>query len=150
MNAAAPRWFEYEHLVTFADTNAAGSVYFAQFFLWQGECRERLLAQFYPEFAHQFRQGFAMITESAQLDFFHEAALFDRVRVRLSVTELTRSRIAFAFEFRREGDGALLARGRQAVIWVNSQRHPCLMPDALYDATADYFQVGLEDDPRAR
>lgn len=32
MNPTARRWFEYRHLVTFGDTNAAGSVYFAKYF----------------------------------------------------------------------------------------------------------------------
>ena len=42
----------------------------------------------------------------------------------------------------RERDRKLLARGRQAVIWTNPQRRPSLMPDALYQVTADYFGVG--------
>lgn len=139
MNPASPRWFEYRHLVTFGDTNAAGSVYFARYFHWQGECRERLLAAFYPEFVQDLRQGFGLVTEFARLDFQHEAVLFDTVRVRLSVTALSRSRIAFEFEFRREPDDRLLAHGAQAVIWVNPHRHPSLMPDKLFDATTTYF-----------
>jgi len=49
MNAPERRWFDCRHLVTFGDTNTAGNVYFARFFDWQGECREKLLAQFYPD-----------------------------------------------------------------------------------------------------
>lgn len=139
MSTTDRRWFEYRHLVTFGDTNAAGSVYFARYFHWQGECRERLLAGFYPEFVQDLHQGFVLVTEFARLDFVHEAALFDTVRVRLTVTSLTRSRIAFEFEFLREPDNCVLARGAQAVIWTNPQRHPSLMPDKLFDATAGYF-----------
>jgi acyl-CoA thioesterase FadM len=57
----------------------------------------------------------------------------------LTVTSLSRSRIAFEFEFLREPDNGVLARGAQAVIWTNPQRHPSLMPDKLFDATAGYF-----------
>jgi enediyne biosynthesis thioesterase len=141
MNERARRWFEYRRVVTFGDTNIAGSVYYAHYFLWQGECREQLLAQFYPEFAEDLRQGFVMITEYAHQDFFHEATLFDSLLIRLTVTSLTRSRIEFEFEFVRESDGTLLGRGRQAVIWTNPQHRPSLMPDKLYDATATYFGV---------
>ena len=141
MNAQIRRWFEYRHLVTFGDTNAAGSVYFVKYFSWQGECRERLLAQFYPEFAQDLKQGFGMITEFARQDFVQEAVLFDQVLVRLTVTALSRSRIEFEFEFLREADGALLCRGQQAGIWTNRQHHPSLMPDKLFDATGSYFGI---------
>ncbi len=141
MNAMARRWFEHRHLVTFGDTNAAGSVYFAKYFVWQGECRERLLAQFYPEFINDLKQGLGMTTEFARQDFFSEAALFDQLVVRLTITALTRSRIEFEFEFVREQDGRLLGRGTQAVIWTNPQRRPSLMPDKLYEAAANYFGI---------
>jgi enediyne biosynthesis thioesterase len=125
--------------VTFADTTAAGSVYFAKYLAWQGECREKLLAEFYPEFAQDLRQGFGMTTEFVHQDFFSEATLFTLLRIKLTVTGLTRSRIEFEFEFVREPDGQLLGRGKQAVIWTSPQHRPSLMPDKLYHATADYF-----------
>ena len=139
MSATTRRWFEYSHLVTFGDTNTVGSVYFAKYIAWQGECREKLLAQFYPEFAQDLKHGLGMTTEFAHQDFFSEATLFNQLLIRLTVTALTRSRIEFEFEFVREQDGQLLGRGRQAVIWTNSQHRPSLMPDKLYDATASYF-----------
>jgi len=139
MSATTRRWFEYRHLVTFGDTNTAGSVYFAKYIAWQGECREKLLAQFYPEFAQDLKHGFGMTTEFVHQDFFSEATLFTQLLIRLTVTALTRSRIEFEFEFVREHDGQLLGRGRQAVIWTNSQHRPSLMPDKLYEATAGYF-----------
>jgi enediyne core biosynthesis thioesterase len=144
MNAASKRWFEYRHLVTFGNTNTTGSIYFARYFEWQGECREKLLAEFYPEFAGDLRQGFGMITEFAHQDFFSEATLFDQLVIRLTVVALTRSRIEFEFEFVREQDGKLLARGRQAVIWINQQHRPSLMPDKLYETTAAYFGLPAE------
>ncbi len=134
-----PRWFESRHLVTFGDTNTAGSVYFAKYIAWQGECREKLLAQFYPEFSQDLKQGFGMTTEFVHQDFISEAVLFDQLSIRLTVVALTRSRIEFEFEFTRQADGRLLGRGRQAVIWTNPQHRPSLMPDKLYDATASYF-----------
>src|SRR5262245_32141897 len=57
------RVYEYPHLVTFADTNVAGNVYFAHFVSWQGKVREELLCQVYPDFPSDMRRGFSMITE---------------------------------------------------------------------------------------
>jgi enediyne core biosynthesis thioesterase len=141
MNASRRPWMEYRHLVTFEDTNAVGSVYFAKYFNLQGECREKLLAQFYPEFVHDVRLGFCLVTESAHQEYYGEATLFDTLVIRVTVTALSRSRIEFEFEFVHETDGRLLARGRQAVIWTNQHRRPSIMPDKLFHATAAFFQL---------
>lgn len=135
------KWFEHCHLVTFGDTNIVGNVSFANYFHWQGACREALMAETYPEFEDDLRRGFGMITEFAHMDFLQEARLFDHVLVRMTVSEVSRTRIEFEFEFTREKDGTLLARGKQAVVWINQQHRPSLMPDKLYDSIATYFEV---------
>jgi enediyne biosynthesis thioesterase len=127
-------YYEHRHRVTFADTNAVGNVYFAHYFFWQGECREAVLAEQYPEFEQDLRKGFGFITEFAAMDYHHEARLFDDVVVRMFVTDLTRTRIELRFEFLRGADGVRLAEGRQAVVWVNQQQRPSLMPDKLHEA----------------
>ena len=50
--------------VLFGDTNVVGDVYFlSNYFHWQGECREALLAEYYPEFMDDLRRGFRMAAE---------------------------------------------------------------------------------------
>ena len=44
-------FFSYEHVVTFAETNLVGNVYFAHYVGWQGACREHFLAAHAPEVA---------------------------------------------------------------------------------------------------
>ena len=68
-----PKYFEHKHLVTFGDTNVVGNVYFANYFHWQGECREALMAEKYPEFENDLRRGFGLITDFAHMDFLYEA-----------------------------------------------------------------------------
>ena len=135
------KWFERRYLVTFGDTNVVGNVYFAHYFRWQGECRESLMAEGYPEFHDDLRRGFNLVTEFAHMDFLYEARLFDRVLARMTVSSLSRTRIEFEFEFIRERDNSLLARGKQAVIWTNRQHRPALMPDKLYDNIVSYFDI---------
>lgn len=103
--------------------------------------REVALAAIYPEFVNDLRRGFSLITEFAHMDFLLEARLFDHVLVRMTVSDLSRTRMEFAFEFRREEDNTLLALGKQAVVWINAQHRPSLMPDKLYDGTAAYYGV---------
>ena len=135
------KWFERRYLVTFAETNVAGNVYFAHYFRWQGECREALMAEGYPEFEDDLQRGFNLVTEFAYMDFLDEARLFDRVLVRMTVSSLSRTRVEFEFEFIGERENSLLARGKQAVIWTNRQRRPALMPDKLYDNIVSYFSI---------
>ena len=132
-------FFEYRHLVTFQDTNLVGNVYFSKYFDWQGKCREALLLQHYPEIVEDLREGFGMATEFAHMEYHREAFLNDEILIRMYVPELSRNRIAFAFKFLRASDEVLLAEGRQAVIWVNRQHRPSLMPERLYTLIADYF-----------
>ncbi len=141
MQDAKRKWYQHRHLVTFGDTNIVGNVYFANYFHWQGACREALMAETYPEFANDLRRGFGLITEFAHIDFLQESRLFDKVVVCMTVSDLSRTRIEFEFEFTREKDSVLLARGKQAVVWINQQHRPSLMPDKLYDSVAHYFGV---------
>jgi enediyne core biosynthesis thioesterase len=138
---ATQNWFEHRLLVTFGDTNVVGNVYFANYFHWQGACREAMLAEYYPEFEDDLHRGFSFITEFAHMDFLQEAHLFDRVLVRMTSNDLSRTRFELEFEFLREKEGFLLARGKQAVVWVNPQHRPSLMPDKLYDSFTTYFGV---------
>jgi enediyne biosynthesis thioesterase len=136
-----PNNFDNRHLVTFGDTNVVGNVYFANYFRWMGECREAIMALYYPEFEEDLRRGFGLITEFAHIDYHQEARLFDSVVVRLTITSLSRTRVEFAFEFIRAKDQELLAKGRQAVVWVNAQKRPALMPDKMYDGIVSHFGI---------
>jgi acyl-CoA thioesterase FadM len=82
-----------------------------------------------------------MITEFAHMDFSREALLFDTVLIDMSVTSLSRTRVEFHFDFLRESDGEKLCSGQQAVVWVNAQQRPSLMPDALYEQIEQYFGI---------
>lgn len=48
------RPYSIEHVVTFAETNLIGNVYFVNHVRWQGECRERFLY----EQPHRSSRGF--------------------------------------------------------------------------------------------
>lgn len=131
--------FEYRHLVTFDDTNSTGNVYFARYFLWMGTCREVITIEHYPEIVDDLKKGFGFATEFAHIDYAKECFLFDKIIVRMTIADLSRTRIEFGFEFINEDTGELLAEGSQAVVWINSMHRPSLMPDKLYDSAAEYF-----------
>ncbi|MCP4180002.1 MAG: hypothetical protein GY756_19750 [bacterium] len=139
------KYYEYNYLVTFDDTNSTGNVYFAQYFKWMGKCREHLTYDFYPEFTEDLDAGFGFATESAHIDFFSESFLFNKILIKLYVPHLSRTRIEFEFEFINEESGLLLSKGSQGLVWVKNKpkRRVCLMPDKLYEKTLEYFEPEL-------
>lgn len=138
------KYFEYTHLVTFDDTNTFGNVYFSNYFKWQGKYREELIAEQYPEFIDDLNKGFGFATEFAHTDYSNEAFLFDSILIRITISDLSRPRIEFYFEFINKKTNVLLATGKQAVVWVNQQHHPSLMPDKLFESIKDSFNIEIE------
>ena len=114
------RVFDYKHVVTFEETNLLGNVYFTNFFLWQGECREMFLREHVPEILNEMTQGLSLATTRSSCEFFAEAFAFDEVLIRLKLQELTQSRITMGFEYYRQSNGRseILARGEQQVVCV--------------------------------
>jgi enediyne biosynthesis thioesterase len=132
------KWLEYHHEVTFVDTNMVGNVYFATYFMWMGKCRDLVMAEHYPKIKDHIREGFGFATEHAHIDFLHETFLFDKVCVRMTISGLTRTRIEFIYEFVNTVSKTVLAKGSQAVVWVNTQHRPSLMPDELYAKACEF------------
>ena len=144
MNADNPkRWLDYRHKITFIETNAVGNVYFSHYFALMGKARDVALEQFLPDVEAYLKQGFGLITEYAHIDFAHEGRLYDALLIRMGCLALSRTRIEFEFEFVREKDSTVLCKGRCAIIWVNPQHRPAIMPDSLYDGTVEYY--GLKE-----
>ena len=133
------KYYKYRHIVTFDDTNSVGNVYFAKFFQWMGSCREVITAEHYPELVDDIKRGFGFATEYAHVDYSHECFLFDKILIKMFVSDLSRTRIEFSFDFLNEEKNTLLASGKQAVIWVNPQHRPSIMPEKLYNSIIEYF-----------
>jgi len=125
------RVYEYHHIVSFEETNILGNVYFTNFFLWQGTCREMFLRDFVPEVVRDLSGDFYLVTSRSSCDFYSEAYVFDEIVVRMSLLQLSQSRITMGFDYVRVKDGKparpqsggeeLLARGEQQVVCM--RRH---------------------------
>lgn len=140
MNRERPA-FEYEHHVTYEDTNAVGNVYFTNFLSWQGKCRELFLQAKAPETFRELQSGeLRMVTSHASCDYFEEALAGERLIVRLRLDRYVASGVSLAFEYVRPRGGAI-ARGRQEVRFLRKQGSiwaVCEMPRPLAEAVRDY------------
>ncbi|MCB2219790.1 MAG: acyl-CoA thioesterase [Bacteroidetes bacterium] len=136
------KYLDYEHLVTFSDTNSYGNVYFSKYIDLQGTVREKFLYDNLPGIVEELNSGNFFVTEFAHIDYKNEAILFDTIVVRMTIIDLSRTRIEFQFDYFNKKTNVLLAQGKQAVVWVNAQHRPALMPDELYDKVVGYFGEG--------
>jgi enediyne biosynthesis thioesterase len=131
------RAFEYRLAVSFSETNLVGNVYFANYFLWQGKCREEFLRLHAPRVIQDFKAGFGMITKESSCVYHQEAFAFQEILIRMTLAELTRTSIEMLFEYFRvdaEPMRTLIAEGRQKAIWVTPQHTATVIPSYLYEA----------------
>ncbi|HLX51585.1 MAG TPA: acyl-CoA thioesterase [Streptosporangiaceae bacterium] len=140
-------YFEYQHFVTFADTNLVGNVYFANYLAWQGACRERFLAERAPSVASRLTTDLVLVTLSCSCEFFSEVYALDRVSVRMSLAGTTGSTIAMRFGYYRvnRGPAQLVARGGQEVACMtrrDGELIPIEIPGELASALASYAVAG--------
>jgi enediyne biosynthesis thioesterase len=135
--------FEIEHIVTLADTNVVGNVYFANYVSWQGRCRERFLAEHCPSVVDGLHGDLALVTVSCACDFFSELFALDRVAVRMTLDRIVENRIEFDFDYYRvnQRPARVVARGRQVVACMvrkDGELLPADVPYELREALAPY------------
>jgi len=136
--------FEYRFQVSFEETNVVGNVYFANYFVWQGKCREAFLAKYAPRVLQDFAEGHGMITKESACEFFEESFAFNQLCIRMSLLKLNRTSITMGFEYYREeegGEAVLLARGQQSTIWASPGQKIAMLPDYLYEAVKPFSGV---------
>jgi enediyne core biosynthesis thioesterase len=135
------RHFEYRFSLGFQETNVVGNVYFANYFLWQGKCREDFLRRYAPQVLDDFKAGYGMITQECSCVFQEEAFAFQSILIRMGLERLSRTGMSMTFDYYREapnGELTLLAQGRQAALWVNPEHRVALLPPYLYKAIQEF------------
>jgi len=139
------RHFEYRLHVGFQETNVVGNVYFANYFLWQGKCREEFIRLYAPGVLTDFERGYGMITRESTCVFHEEAFAFDCIVIQMGLDQLMRTGMSMTFHYFRERknddderDLKLLAQGRQTALWTDSEHRVSLLPDYLYEAIREF------------
>lgn len=118
-----PRAYEYSHIVGFEETNLVGNVYYANYVLWQGRCREMFLFDHAPEVIEQINQGLALVTVHISCQYLSELFAFDRVIIAMQLKAITQNRITMGFEYWRVMPQArsLVATGEQQAACMRRQ-----------------------------
>lgn len=115
--------------VRYADTDAMGVAYHANYFVWFEVGRCELLRQQGWSYREMEEAGVQLPVMEATGRFHRPARYDDEIEIRAAATLLSKVRIAFDYEVVRRPDGALLASGRTVHAAVDRRGRPCRLPD---------------------
>ena len=140
------RAYEYQHVVSFEETNFVGNVYYVNHLRWQGRCRELFLREHVPDVLAELERGLCLITVRCACDYLVELTAFDEVVIRMRLGALMQNRMSLLFEcWRLMGDNEeLVARGEQQVACMRrdgARTVPTPMPEALREALRLYTET---------
>jgi enediyne biosynthesis thioesterase len=136
--------YEYSHIVGFEETNLVGNVYYANYILWQGRCRELFLYDHAPAVIDKINHGLALVTVNVSCQYLSECFAFDRVIIAMQLKEIKQNRITMGFEYwrHRDHDKTLLAIGEQQAACMRRQEDgktvPVAIPKELQQALEKY------------
>src|SRR5262249_42234071 len=102
------RTYDYPHQGLLEETNLVRDVYFSNYFLWQGHCREKFLYEHAPGVMRALHGDFAMVTTASRCDFFDELYAGDIVEVRMSLREIRDNKVTMRFDYYRVRGAAQL------------------------------------------
>jgi enediyne biosynthesis thioesterase len=131
--------YEYHHTVGFEETNLVGNVYYANYVLWQGRCREMFLLEHAPSVIDELSRGLALVTTRVSCDYLREALAFDRLVIEMRLADLTQNRVTMRFDYQRlQGrERVLLARGEQQIASMRREGErmvPTPLPPSIREA----------------
>lgn len=135
--------YEYRHIVSFEETNLVGNVYYTNYLLWQGRCRELFLRQYVPEILDLLKEGFTLATVRVSCEYMTELAAFDEVVIRMRFERLKQNRLTIHFDYVRYSVAGeeLVAQGAQEIACMRRNGDRFIaepIPEALRKALLEY------------
>jgi enediyne biosynthesis thioesterase len=136
-------YYEIKFVTTFADTNVVGNIYFANYILWQGKCRELFLHEFCPDVVKEIENGLALVTLDLSCRFVEQLRALETVVIRMYVEELSNTRMLLSFHYYRvEGSSyGLVCESHQSVAsmrYVDGEFVTVQFPASMFDAIGEY------------
>jgi acyl-CoA thioester hydrolase len=130
-----PQGFSLPVRVYYEDTDAAGIVYYANYFRFLERGRTELLRALGHDQNALMKEGVAFAVRSANAEFLKPARLDDRLVVETAVAALGRAQVTFGQRVRRDTEVLLDAKIRIACIDPALGR-PIPMPRILHEQLA--------------
>ena len=143
INSPQGAYYEYRFVTCFEETNVVGNIYFANYAVWQGKCREMFLYEYCPDVIEEINNGLYMITLDLSLQFISQLFAFDKVVMRMYMDAQSESRVMMRFEYYCDKDGelSLICKGHQATAVMRNQNGvmvPTHFPDSMMEIFMEY------------
>jgi enediyne polyketide synthase len=118
---------------TLAHANLVGNIYYANYYDWQGQIRDRFFYELIPDYFGGIGEKGELLALESRVDHLREAMPFDRVVLTLAVKELHTCSVVFHVDyFRLEPDGSRvkIATGMHRAVWTlrDEQGRPMAAP----------------------
>ncbi|BBO84724.1 hypothetical protein DSCO28_52900 [Desulfosarcina ovata subsp. sediminis] len=104
-----------------AHANLVGNIYYANYYEWQGQIRDRFFYELIPDYFHGIGERGELLALESRVDHLREAMPFDRLVLTLAVKTLRTCSVTFHVDyFRLEPDGGRIkiAYGMHRAVWV--------------------------------
>jgi enediyne biosynthesis thioesterase len=133
------RYYEYQHIVGFQETNLIGNVYYVHYLSWQGRCREMFLHEHAPSVLEDIANGLKLATVRVSCEYEEELVAFDRVAVRMSLATLRPNGMTLRFTYVKLGEDreTVVARGEMEIACLRGTA-AAPVPEDLREALRPY------------
>ncbi|MCL6431424.1 MAG: acyl-CoA thioesterase [Anaerolineae bacterium] len=122
--------------VRYAETDAQGVVYYANYLVWFEVARVNYLRALGFDFRSLEQQQITVVIAEANCRYLAPARFDDEIAVRAWVEEVRRTSLVFAYAVYNRTSGQRLAEGSTALVFVTlgAQPRPIEIPTALRQA----------------
>jgi acyl-CoA thioester hydrolase len=127
---------EVELRVRFAETDAQGVVYYANYFVWFEVARVNFLRSLGFSYADAEKAGIGFVIAEASCRYLAPARFDDLIKIRTRVEEVKNSSFTLSYEVLNAQTSQLLAQGRTVQVFVDMKgsRKPIPIPPPLKEA----------------
>lgn len=127
---------EVELKVRFAETDAQGVVYYANYFVWFEVARVNFLRSLGFSYAEAEKAGIGFVIAEASCRYLAPAHFDELIKVKTWVEDVGNSSFVLAYEVINGETGKLLAQGRTVQVFVDMKgnRKPVPIPYSLKEA----------------
>ena len=125
------------------NSNLVGNVYFANYFSWQGQARDKYLYSLAPEYFRGTGESGELVCLESRVEHLREAMPFDSIIVSMALKELSGFSIVLFFEYFRveaEGRRTKLAIGEQKAAWVARDKKGNPVPEPFPSKIMEDFE----------
>jgi len=130
------RVVESEVRVRYAETDAQGVVYYANYFVWFEVGRVNFLRALGFDYSLAEKEGIGFVIAEASCRYLAPAHFDELITIRVWVEDVGRSSFSLGYEVINKEKGLLLARGRTVQVFVDMKegKKPIPIPARIREA----------------